>query len=594
MATTSVTAPLLGGNGDGETGSSQARIVGPGSVTVVAATADEPVPPLPPLWTSSSLGMLVAFLVCSGIDVALTWSLASPLPRHRIYTNFKSESHDISLFASLRLGVHVVALIITLLYFAPLARKRHMESYVHENESERYESRLPQLDLRLAKDPKREWERERHAAQRRSNFQQAMLLAVTFLVDTFTSVYASVKTVQYHYDEARRLEVREAITFCSQVLFANVQFFLLKQILSSLQQERGRLVPNLHNHELFYSPKMPGHWCDGCHSRIVGEAYRCRMCDFDACPTCFDKAWRAYRANKAALEEKQKKAPSNLDYFMRALQQGRRHWWLFTISALALVASSLLSLALPSFTGQILDSVYKEDRDQFKKAIQYMVIASAGISLLGVAQYASISIAARRIAAGVRSDLFRVILAQDIAFFDAQMSGQLTSKLTNDVSGMVAPWSTIFNTLTSSTLMLIGGLVMCLHTSWKLSALSFASVGPIVFLTSLYSKWSQKINREIYAALGDANSVATEALQNIRTVRAFSTEKSEINKFSRAVDNALNKGTKDALASAGTSTLTGFVDLATSALILGFGGWTAMESNSTLTAGKSFDAHVKD
>jgi ABC-type multidrug transport system fused ATPase/permease subunit len=68
------------------------------------------------------------------------------------------------------------------------------------------------------------------------------------------------------------------------------------------------------------------------------------------------------------------------------------------------------------------------------------------------------------------------------------MSGQLTSRLTNDVSGMVAPWSTIFNVLTSSTLMLVGGFAMCLHTSWKLSALSFASIGPIIFLTAVYSE----------------------------------------------------------------------------------------------------------
>lgn len=127
---------------------------------------------------------------------------------------------------------------------------------------------------------------------------------------------------------------------------------------------------------------------------------------------------------------------------------------------------------------------------------------------------------------------------------------------------------------------------MCIHTSWKLSALSFASVGPIIFLTSVYSEWSAKINREIYSALGDANSVATESLQNIRTVRAFSTERSEIKKFSTAVENALRKGTKDALAGATTSTLTGFVDLATSVLILGFGGWTAMDGDSNLTAGK--------
>jgi ABC-type multidrug transport system fused ATPase/permease subunit len=169
----------------------------------------------------------------------------------------------------------------------------------------------------------------------------------------------------------------------------------------------------------------------------------------------------------------------------------------------------------------------------------------------------------RRIAAAVRIHLFSALLAQDIGFFDAQMSGQLTSRLTNDVSGMVAPWSTIVNTCLSSSLTLAGGLAMCVYTSWKLSALAMASVGvrgrlsppltrlapacyaqPILFLTSLYAKFSKSMNREIYAALGDANSAATEAMQNIRTVRAFSTEKGEIQRYRSAVNVALGKGVK--------------------------------------------------
>lgn len=39
-----------------------------------------------------------------------------------------------------------------------------------------------------------------------------------------------------------------------------------------------------------------------------------------------------------------------------------------------------------------------------------------------------------------------------------------------------------------------------------------------------YAKWGRKINRSVYCALGEANSTATDAISNIRTVRGFSTE----------------------------------------------------------------------
>ena len=39
-----------------------------------------------------------------------------------------------------------------------------------------------------------------------------------------------------------------------------------------------------------------------------------------------------------------------------------------------------------------------------------------------------------------------------------------------------------------------------------------------------YAKWARKVTRSIYCAYGEANSTATDAIGNIRTVRGFSTE----------------------------------------------------------------------
>merc|ERR1719210_1773529 len=64
---------------------------------------------------------------------------------------------------------------------------------------------------------------------------------------------------------------------------------------------------------------------------------------------------------------------------------------------------------------------------------------------------------------------------------------------------------------------------MAFRTSWKLSMLALCVVPPISYTYRKYAKWGRKINRSIYCALGEANSVATEAIHNIRTVRGFST-----------------------------------------------------------------------
>jgi hypothetical protein len=62
-------------------------------------------------------------------------------------------------------------------------------------------------------------------------------------------------------------------------------------------------------------------------------------------------------------------------------------------------------------------------------------------------------------------------------------------------------------------------------------------------------------------ALLDAPQVASEAFQNIRTVRAFSTEFLEIRRYNAAIAEALRNGIRDAWGGAGTYALTNYLDL---------------------------------
>jgi len=116
--------------------------------------------------------------------------------------------------------------------------------------------------------------------------------------------------------------------------------------------------------------------------------------------------------------------------------------------------------------------------------------------------------------------------------------------------------------------------------------LAFTSIGPIIYIISVYSKWSRGINHQIWAALGDANSVATEAISNVRTVRAFGRELGEIFRFNESINMALSKGIKDAIAQAGTYAVTNYIDLGAGILILGYGGTVAIDHPDRLSVGK--------
>ena len=176
--------------------------------------------------------------------------------------------------------------------------------------------------------------------------------------------------------------------------------------------------------------------------------------------------------------------------------------------------------------------------------------------------------------------------AQDIAYFDGVNTGDLLSRLSYDCANLTAPCNTVLSLAAQNLVVICGGLVMCFWVSWRLAMVSFAVVMPITFLIKRYARWSQSLNREISAMLGLASNAANEALGNIRTVRAVSTEDVEFKRYEEHARAALNAGIKDAFGGALTVALTNLLELGTAVLILWLGGGMTMERpNPRLTIG---------
>jgi ABC-type bacteriocin/lantibiotic exporter with double-glycine peptidase domain len=97
-----------------------------------------------------------------------------------------------------------------------------------------------------------------------------------------------------------------------------------------------------------------------------------------------------------------------------------------------------------------------------------------------------------------------------------------------------------------------------------------------------YAKWSGKINREIFQHYSDGTAIATEAVSNIRTVRAVSSEAYETGKYDETMAMALRKGIKDGIFGSLSSAFNNYLDLGAGVLIL----WCGSRSCFTCDLGK--------
>ena len=434
-------------------------------------------------------------------------------------------------------------------------------------------------------------------AENKSMFQPERMkngiLVTLFITSTLYQVYAGLRVATFEHSSG-------VITplLCLTVLWINLQAYVFRTLLYEMTRQDGIFLPTeVHRHPVYFESGrgLAIHQCDLCRKRIGGDAaqrgtdnndenvpscYRCSLCDFDVCTKCAQRSDAATVGENVLRGDRGVRSETSLStasYFQRAMQVAGKELPLLLTSFLLLGVSSVSRLLLPHFQGAIIDKVVPDanghyDKDGFKYYIQLYILVMIIQGAISTLYSAIFTLISRRLKFTIRNTLFEKILSQDVAYYDGTETGRLISRLTVDLNMMMEPIQSSLSSLLSNILILVGGLVMCFVNSYRLSMLAFVTVGPISYLWDQYAQWSKGLAREMISYWAEGNGIASQALSNIRTVKAFGCEDQITKKYTETNKLALDCGVKDAWGNGIISALTGYLDLGTGILILYFGG----------------------
>lgn len=154
-----------------------------------------------------------------------------------------------------------------------------------------------------------------------------------------------------------------------------------------------------------------------------------------------------------------------------------------------------------------------------------------GFILLGAAfgyvQFILSALAGNRIVMDLRLRLFAHLQRLPVAYFDRTRSGDLTSHLSNDVTQLQTSLTDDLVRFTGQIILLFGGIAIAVWMNWRLTAVV---VTVLIFVMAFFvttGRALRKINREALDSLAEAMGSMTEALANIRLVKAFAREPHE-------------------------------------------------------------------
>mmetsp|Transcript_28896 Transcript_28896/g.74144 ORF Transcript_28896/g.74144 Transcript_28896/m.74144 type:complete len:581 (-) Transcript_28896:10-1752(-) len=149
------------------------------------------------------------------------------------------------------------------------------------------------------------------------------------------------------------------------------------------------------------------------------------------------------------------------------------------------------------------------------------------------------SIAENRLLLLLRRETFSRMLQQDIAFHDERDVGELTSRLNSDCEAVASGLSLNFNIFLRSGVQLVFGVIYLTYTSWQLSVMLLTVWSVLFFVYTVYGRFARRSSVLRQDKLASLNIVATEALQNVRTLRALGAEGSMIGQYESASERLL-------------------------------------------------------
>ena len=209
---------------------------------------------------------------------------------------------------------------------------------------------------------------------------------------------------------------------------------------------------------------------------------------------------------------------------------------LFLALTLSLLTSSVW-LVLPMGMRTMVDAVFEQaDRGMLDQLTLLILLLFVAQAVVGFAGYYMLEWTGERLVTDLRKNLYGHLHELDLRFFSNQRTGDLTSRLTNDVGTIRTAVTTSFVELVRLSMMMIGSIVLMIILDWQMSLIIGITIPPITLMAQYFGRKIRKLSREVQDRLADSTAVAEESLSSVRVVKAFSREVYEKERYGSAVE----------------------------------------------------------
>jgi subfamily B ATP-binding cassette protein MsbA len=205
----------------------------------------------------------------------------------------------------------------------------------------------------------------------------------------------------------------------------------------------------------------------------------------------------------------------------------------FAVAIAAMVVYAAATAAVAYLIKPVIDKVLPKGEDLFAWCSALLIV----YVVKGLGAYASAFVMTdigQRVVRDLRDQLFRHILDQSATFFSRHTSGQLMSRITNDVNQVQQAVSETLGDLMREGLSLVGLALFLFYKDARLALVAVTGAPIVVYPLVRFGKRIRSTTRRSQEQLEQLSHVTAEAFTGHRIVKAFGAEGHEEQRFRRA------------------------------------------------------------
>lgn len=217
----------------------------------------------------------------------------------------------------------------------------------------------------------------------------------------------------------------------------------------------------------------------------------------------------------------------------------------YTIGMFFLLGASTANLAFPKLLGDLVDAGNKgnlsDEINRLMLLLLAILVIQAVFSYFRSVIFANVT---EKTMADIRRFTYNHLIKLPLSFFDKHRVGELNSRISSDISMLHETFTTTLADLIRQMVIIIGGIGLLVYTSPQLTLFMLLILPVVILSIWFFGKFIRKLSREAQKKTAESNTIVEETLQGIRSVKSYTNEFYEMERYRNKINEVAKAGMK--------------------------------------------------